>query len=108
VAKPIVVTVIHALEKDEAERRILDGLARAQETLPSVVTVGEIKSEPGRITLSAEALAQSMTATILVQDEQVTLETSLPLLLTPFTAKVTNASERWFTKLLSAPAAVAQ
>jgi hypothetical protein len=101
VAKTIIVTVPHALRKAEAERRILKGLERVRATLPSVVKFEEIKSDPDRITLSARALAQSMTAAIIVQDKQVILEASVPMLLAPFTETATSAAEKWMARLLA-------
>jgi hypothetical protein len=83
-SEPLVVTIPHRLGKDEALRRIKDGLGRAKGEFAWLLTLEQETWEGDRLTFVAKALGQRASGTIDVYDAGVRLEVMLPWLLARF------------------------
>jgi hypothetical protein len=83
-SEPLVVTIPHRLGKDEALRRIKDGLGRAKGEFAWLLTLEQETWEGDRLTFIAKALGQRASGTIDVYDAGVRLEVMLPWLLARF------------------------
>jgi hypothetical protein len=89
-SKPLVVSIPHALGKDEALRRLQPGLTRAAAAFP-VLTVDEEHWEGDRLNFRVRALGQAASGTVQVADDRIHLEVTLPWLLQKF-AQVAQAA----------------
>jgi len=85
-----VVTIPHRLGKDEALRRIKEGLGRAKAEFAWALTLEEETWAGDRLNFSAKAVGQRANGTLDVYDAGVRLEVSLPWLL----ARFARAAER--------------
>lgn len=85
-AEPMVVIIPHSLGKDEALRRIRDGLGRAKTEFARLIALDEEKWEGDRLTFRARALGQTAAGSLDVYDAAVRLEVTLPWLLAKFAA----------------------
>lgn len=76
-SKPVVVSIPHELGRVEARRRIDEGLGRLT---AQIGAVGEIKQEwdGDRLRFSLQAIGQTITGAINVQDHEARLEVYLP------------------------------
>lgn len=76
-SKPVVVSIPHELGRAEARRRIDEGLGRLT---AQIGAVGEIKQawEGDFLRFSLQAIGQTVTGTIDVQDREARLEVYLP------------------------------
>ena len=83
-SEPLVVTIPHRLGKDEAVRRIKDGLGRARAEFARLLTLEQETWTGDRLTFRAAALGQRATGFIDVYDGAVRLEVTLPWLLARF------------------------
>jgi len=79
--EPLVVTVSHRLGRDEAVRRLQDGLARSQGRLGPMIRIEHAEWEGDRLRFRMSALGQSAQSTIDVLDDLLRIEVSLPWLL---------------------------
>ena len=85
-AEPLVVVIPHRLGKDEALRRIKEGLGRARGEFARFLTIENESWDDNRLTFGARAMGQSATGFIDVGEENVRLEVTLPCLLAKFAA----------------------
>ena len=83
-SEPLVVTIPHRLGKDEALRRIRDGLGRAKAEFAWVLTLEQETWTGDRLTFAAKAMGQRANGTIDVTETGVRLEVTLPWLLARF------------------------
>ncbi|RUO98474.1 polyhydroxyalkanoic acid system family protein [Hyphomicrobium sp.] len=95
-AEPIVITIPHRLSKDEAIRRLKNGLGSAN--LP-FLTIEREEWTGDLLEFSLKAMGQQATGTALVQDSAVQLTLVLPWLLHRF-AELASGALTKRTKLL--------
>jgi hypothetical protein len=82
--EPLIVNIPHRLGKDEALRRIKDGLGRGRAEFARLLTIEEETWTGDRLTFSVKALGQRASGTIDVYEQAVRLEVTLPWLLAHF------------------------
>jgi hypothetical protein len=87
-SEPLVVTIPHRLGKDEAARRIRDGVARAKSEFAYLLRIDNDAWEGDRLQFAASALGQHAHGVIDVTDGAVRLEVTLPWLLARFAQAV--------------------
>jgi hypothetical protein len=80
---PLVVSIPHRLGREEATRRLKDGLTRAASSIP-VLKVDEERWEEDRMIFRVRALGQAASGHLDVADDHVRLEVTLPWLLQRF------------------------
>lgn len=80
---PLVVSIPHRLGREEAVRRLKNGLTRAASSVP-VLKVDEERWEEDRMIFRVRALGQSASGHLDVADDHVRLEVTLPWLLQRF------------------------
>ena len=83
-SEPLVVVIPHRLGKDEALRRIKEGLGRAKSEFAWLLSLEEETWTGDRLTFRASALSQRASGFIDVYDGAVRLEVTLPWLLARF------------------------
>jgi putative polyhydroxyalkanoate system protein len=76
-SKPIVVNIPHELGRAEARRRIDEGVSRLTSQMGAV---GEVRRtwQGDTLAFSMQAIGQTVSGTIAVQDQDVRLEVELP------------------------------
>ena len=89
---PLVVSIPHRLGRDEATRRLKEGLTRAASSIP-VLKVDEERWEDNRMIFRVRALGQAASGHLDVAEDHVRLEVTLPWLLQRF-AQVAQATIR--------------
>jgi len=99
-SEPLVVTIPHRLGKDEAVRRIKDGVARAKGEFSSLLRIDNDGWEGDRFSFSAAALGQHAQGTIDVYESGVRLTVTLPWLLARFAHAVQRVAGQKGTLLL--------
>ncbi|WP_291853442.1 polyhydroxyalkanoic acid system family protein [Bradyrhizobium sp.] len=82
-SKPLVVSIPHRLGREEATRRLKQGLSRATSSLP-VLSVDEERWEDNRMIFRVRALGQAAAGHVDVADDHVQVEVVLPWLLQRF------------------------
>ena len=82
--EPFVVTISHRLGKDEALRRIKDGLGRAKTEFAWLLALEEEVWTGDRLSYRVAALGQRAFGTLVVYEQAVRLEVTLPWLLARF------------------------
>jgi Putative polyhydroxyalkanoic acid system protein (PHA_gran_rgn) len=80
---PLVVSIPHSLGREEAVRRLKNGLSRAASSVP-VLKVDEERWEDNRMTFRVRALGQVAAGHVDVADDHVKVEVVLPRLLQRF------------------------
>ena len=85
-AEPLVVIIPHSLGRDEALRRIRDGIGRARGEFARILTIENESWDDNRLTFGAKAMGQRATGFIDVGEANVRLEVTLPWLLAKFAA----------------------
>jgi len=90
---PLVVTISHALDKDEVVRRLQPALGRAVQMFP-VLSVEHEQWSDNRMDFQIRAFGQAVTGNVLVGDKEVRLEITLPWLLAKFADVVRDSIER--------------
>jgi len=83
-SEPLVVMIPHRLGKDEAVRRIKDGLSHAKVEFGHLITIEEQSWSGDRLTFRVKSLGQRASGIIEVYDGAVRLEVTLPWLLARF------------------------
>jgi hypothetical protein len=83
-SEPLIVVLPHRLGKDEALRRIKDGIGRARNEFAALLTIENDTWTGDRLTFGARALGQRAIGFIDVYDGAVRLEVTLPWLLAQF------------------------
>jgi hypothetical protein len=81
VSKPLVIMIPHRIGQEEAIRRLKEGFDAAQTKFGQFFSMQEQAWVGNRLQFRLSALAQSITGTIEVFDDQVRLELVLPWLL---------------------------
>ena len=79
--KPIVVTVPHRLGRDEAKRRLLNGLQQVDQQIAAAHASLEYSWEEYRINFSVMAMHQILVGHTDIEDENIRIEIRLPFLL---------------------------
>ena len=90
----ITVTIPHRLGKDEALRRIKNGLAEARTTLASILTLKEETWNDDTLSFRVSALMQEVAGTMAVSERQVKLDVELPWLLAKLAKAITPAIKK--------------
>ena len=80
---PLVVSIPHTLGREEAMRRLKEGLSRTASSVP-VLKVDEERWEDNRMIFRVRALGQAAAGHVDVADDHVTVEVMLPWLLQRF------------------------
>jgi hypothetical protein len=80
---PLVVSLPHRLGREEATRRLKEGLTRAAASVP-VLKVDEERWEDNRMVFRVRALGQVASGLVDVADDHVRVEVTLPWLLQRF------------------------
>jgi hypothetical protein len=83
-SEPLVVVIPHRLGKDEALRRIKDGLGRAKGEFAWLLSIDQDVWTDDRLSFRASALGQTATGFIDVYETGVRVEVTLPWLLARF------------------------
>ena len=85
-AEPLIVIIPHSLGRDEALRRIREGIGRARGEFARVLTIENESWDDNRLSFSAKAMGQRAMGFIDVGEANVRLEVTLPWLLAKFAA----------------------
>src|SRR5580704_3066688 len=93
-SKPLIVSIPHRLGKDEAVRRLQNGLGNAQANFGHLFKVQEETWTGNRLQFRVSALGQVASGTIDVADDHVRLEVALPWLLARLVEKIRPAIRR--------------
>jgi hypothetical protein len=80
---PLIVSIPHHLGREEATRRLKEGLTRVSSSVP-VLHVDEARWEGDRMIFRVSALEQTALGHVDVADDHVRVEVTLPLLLQRF------------------------
>jgi len=102
-AKEIVVSIPHDLTRQEAASRVRGGLDQLVTLLAARVQVDQGEWVDDRVQLSLKAFGQSFAATILVEDHQVTIKGTVPLILSAFAEPARKFVEQRGALLLEKP-----
>ena len=97
---PLVVSLPHRLGREEAIRRLKEGLARAASSVP-VLKVDEERWEEDRMIFRVRALGQAASGYVDVEDDHVRLEVTLPWLLQRLAQAAKSAISQRGTLLLT-------
>ena len=87
---PLIVSIPHRLGREEATRRLKEGLTRVASSIP-VLHVDEARWEGDRMIFRVRALGQAASGHLDVAEDHVRLEVTLPWLLQRF-AEVAQAA----------------
>ena len=98
--EPLVVLLPHRLGKQEAVRRLKNGLNSARTNYGHLLSVDEATWDGDCVKFSIRALGQSAAGTIEVFEEQLRLEVTLPWLLAKLTERLVPAIRKEGTLLL--------
>ncbi len=96
----VTVIVSHRLGKDEATRRIKEGLARTNGQLGSAIAIEHPNWEGDTLRFRMRALGQSAAARIDVLDDALRVEVSLPWLLAKAAKRFLPILRKEATRLL--------
>lgn len=95
---PLIVTIPHRLGRDEAVRRLRDGLSRATSALP-MLSIDEERWDGDRMAFRVRAMGQAAAGHVEIAEDHVRLEVTLPWLLQRF-AQVAQAAIQARGKLM--------
>lgn len=102
--KPVEVTIPHRHTRDEAVRRIREGLEKIRPQIASYVTRIEDRwTSLDRMEFSLTALGQSITGRIHVLEGSARVEVDLPWMLAALAEKVRGRIKTQGTKMLEGP-----
>ena len=96
----ITVSIPHHLGKDEALRRIKNGIGEARTTFASVLTIKEESWSGDTLAFRVSALTQEVAGTIAVAEDRVKLDVELPWLLAKLAKIITPAIKKEGTLML--------
>jgi len=88
VSAPLVVSIPHRLGKQEAIRRLTDGLRGSSQKFGHLLLVDEQAWQGDRLTFRIRALGQAVGPTIDVFEDRLLLEVTLPWLLAKLAERV--------------------
>ena len=97
---PVTVSISHRLGKDEAARRLKDGLARTKGQLGALISIDQEEWSGDTLRFQMRALGQSAAGTIEVMEESLRIEVSLPWLLAKAAERFLPTLRRETTLLL--------
>jgi len=100
VTAPLVVTIPHRLGKDEAVRRLKNGLGRARTDFGHLMSVDEEVWNGDCLTFRLRALGQAASGTIAVAEDHLCLEVALPWLLAKLSERFVPTIRKEGTLLL--------
>jgi len=89
---PLIVSIPHRLGREEAIRRLKEGMTRAASSVP-ILRIDEVRWEDSRMIFRASALGQLASGQVDVADDHVRVEVTLLLLLQRF-AQMAQAAIR--------------
>jgi hypothetical protein len=101
--EPITVTISHSLGRDEAKRRIENGLSKIRSDLAAYVRSLDYSWDEYALGFRVSALMQTITGRIEVYDEFVRIELGLPPLLHLVAKRIVGQIESRGAALLEAP-----
>ncbi len=99
-SKPLIISIPHHLGREEAARRIKNGLAIARADYAAVLTIHSETWTGDRVSFNVSSFGQSAVGIIEVADDHVRLEVVLPWLLAMLAEKFTPAIRKEGTFLL--------
>ena len=102
-SKPLVVTIPHSLGRDEAARRIKEGVQWAKDRYGSIVSIGQEDWTEDQLAFRVGVLGQSASGTIKITDGNATLSVELPWLLARFAEKAQALVQQKGQLLLEKP-----
>jgi hypothetical protein len=97
---PLVVSIPHRLGRQEAVRRLKNGLGRARTDFGHLMTIEDESWNGDQVTFRLRALGQAASGVIDVQEDHLRLEVSLPWLLAKLSEKLIPAIRKEGTLLL--------
>jgi hypothetical protein len=100
VTAPLVVSVPHRLGKDEAVRRLKNGLGQARANFSQLMSVDEEVWVGDSLTFRLRALGQAASGTIGVFEDHLRIEVQLPWLLAKLSERLIPAIRKEGTLLL--------
>jgi hypothetical protein len=92
--EPVIVTISHRLGKEEAARRLKKGFAELPANFTPLFRINDQRWSGDRFEFSVSALAQLISGTINVADDNVRVELVLPWLLARFASRIPGAIQR--------------
>lgn len=101
--EPVTVTIPHRLGRDEAQRRIAQGLAAIRREIAQYVTSIDYAWEGYRLDFRASALRQTIAGRLEVYEEFVRIEFALPRLLHLIGRAIAGRIEQRGAALLEGP-----
>ena len=93
-SKPVVVSIPHHLGKDEAVRRMKTGLQKVMQPFGSMLTVVQQDWTDNRLEFRIQALGQTSSGIVDVEDDHVRLEIHLPMALRMLAEKAKAVVQR--------------
>jgi hypothetical protein len=99
---PLVVSIPHRLGREEAIRRLQNGLKRVAGSVP-VLKVDEERWEEDRMIFRVHALGQAASGHVDVAEDHVRVEVMLPWLLQRFAEKAQAVIQNRGNRLLTKP-----
>jgi putative polyhydroxyalkanoic acid system protein len=102
-AQSLVVTISHRLGRDEAKRRIEDGLGKIRAEIAPFVQSLDYRWDAYRLDFRAAALLQTIAGRIEVFDDTIRIEIGLPLLLRLLGRTIAGRIEKRGATLLEGP-----
>lgn len=103
VPEPLVITISHRLGREEAKRRLDDGLGHIRGQLAGFVSSLDYTWTDYRLDFSVTAMRQSIDGRIDIEDDIVRVEIRLPLLLRMLASKITGRVRSEAALLLDKP-----
>ena len=99
--KPVVVTIPHQLGRDEAKRRLQDGMGQVRSQLSGFGATVEDRWTEDRMAFDVAVLAQTISGRVDVGDNEVRLEVDLPWMLAMLAEKITGKIAKQGTLMLT-------
>jgi len=99
-SQPLLVSIPHRLGRQEASRRLKDGLGQARANYAQWLTIEEEAWSGDTVQFRVRALGQSAGGRVDVFDDHVQLEVTLPWLLAKFAEKLVPAIRKEGTLML--------
>jgi putative polyhydroxyalkanoic acid system protein len=97
---PLVVSIPHRLGRQEAVRRLKNGLGRARTDFGHLMSIEEETWNGDRVAFRLRALGQAASGVIDVEEDHLRLEVNLPWLLAKLSEKLIPAIRKEGTLLL--------
>jgi Putative polyhydroxyalkanoic acid system protein (PHA_gran_rgn) len=93
-SEPVIFTISHRLGKDEAARRLRNGFADLPTHVTPLFRINDQRWSGDRFDFSLTALAQRITGTIEVAEDNVRVELMLPRLLARLASQIPGLIQR--------------